>query len=79
APNTTVVPDADATKSPGAKEPTGKAKDSSAVRPEGRSRTDSGSSSSTTTTPAGANIQQVPDTDVTKSPGAKEPAGGSRY
>jgi hypothetical protein len=70
APNTTVVPDADASKSPGAKEPAGK--------PKGPSRTDAGSSTATKT-PAGANTQQVPDTDVAKSPGAKEPTGGSRY
>jgi hypothetical protein len=73
APNTVVPPDVDASKSPGAKEPTAR---KGTTRAE---RMDSGNASSMTRTPADTNARQVPDTDVTKSPGAKEPAGGSRY
>lgn len=79
APNTTVVPDSDASKSPGAKEPSGKAKDSSAIPRQGRSRTAPKSSNDPSAMGTSSTASQVPDTDVSKSPGAKEPAGGTRY
>ena len=71
APTTNVVPDADATKSPGVKEPAAK---KGTTRAE---RVDSGASVSRT--PVDANARTVPDADSTKSPGAKEPPGTTRY
>jgi hypothetical protein len=70
APGTSVVPDADASKSPGAKEPAARKGSTRA------DKLDSGRTSSSASTPADTNARQVPDADASKSPGAKEPPAG---
>ena len=73
APTTSVTPDADASKSPGVKAPAARKGESRA------DKLDSGSASSSASTPADTNMRQAPDKDASKSPGAKEPAGKTPY
>jgi|SwirhisoilCB1_FD_contig_21_41131970_length_342_multi_11_in_0_out_0_1 hypothetical protein len=73
APTSSAVPDSDASKSPGVKAPAARKGESRA------DKLDSGSTSSSSSTPADTNMRPAPDKDASKSPGAKEPAGKTSY